>query len=70
MWETLPNNADWDCVRTLTLREILRTQNLLLGEHHAFLAVIRLFRSAGCVRDKLQFHAVQQNPKSSLWTVD
>ena len=24
----------------------------------------------GCVRNELQFHTVQQNPKSSLWTLD
>ena len=29
MWEILLSNADWDCFRTLTLREILRTQNPL-----------------------------------------
>ena len=27
MWETLHNNADWDCFRTLSLLEILKTQN-------------------------------------------
>ena len=26
MWETLPNNADWDCFKTPILREILRIQ--------------------------------------------
>ena len=30
MWVILQNNADWDCFKTLTLREISRTQNLLL----------------------------------------
>ena len=25
---------------------------------------------SGCVRNKLQIHTVQQNPKSSLWTLD
>ena len=29
MWEILLSNADWDCFRTLTLREIVRTQNPL-----------------------------------------
>ena len=29
MWETLPNNADWDCFKTPILREILRIQNPL-----------------------------------------
>ena len=28
MWETLPNNADWDCFRTSILQEFLRIQNL------------------------------------------
>ena len=34
MWEILPNNADWDCFKTLTSQEILRTQNPLLEEHY------------------------------------
>ena len=45
MWEILPNNADWDCFKTLTLRVILRIQNPLLEEHCAFLEVIRLIQS-------------------------
>ena len=32
----LPNNADWDCFKTLTLREILKIRNPLLEEHCAF----------------------------------
>ena len=43
MWETLLNNADWDCFKTPILQEILRIQNLLLEEHCAFLEVIHLF---------------------------
>ena len=35
MWVTLPNNADWDCFKTLTLQEILKIQNPLLEEHCA-----------------------------------
>ena len=31
MWEILLSNADWDCFRTLTLREILKIQNPLRG---------------------------------------
>ena len=31
MWERLPNNADWDCFKTLTSREILKIQNPLPG---------------------------------------
>ena len=36
----------------------------IFGSHTFF------FQSVGCVRNKLQFHTVQQNPKSSLWTLD
>ena len=42
MWVILPNNADWDYFKTQFLREILRTQTLLLAEHCAFLEVITL----------------------------
>ena len=64
MWEILQNNAGWDCFKTSILREILRTQNPLLEEHCAFWEVIHLFQQVGCVRNKLQFHTVQQNEKS------
>ena len=64
MWETLPNNAGWDCFKTPILREILRIQNLLQVELCAFLQATRLFQSAGCVRNKLPFHTAQQNQKS------
>ena len=36
MWEILLSNADWDCFRTLTLREILKIQNPLLEERYVF----------------------------------
>ena len=36
MWVILLNNADWDCFRTLTLREILKIRNPLLEEHCIF----------------------------------
>ena len=58
------------CVRTPILREILRIQNLHQVEHYAWLEVIRLFQSVGCVRNKLQFRTVQQNQKSFPWTQD
>ena len=70
MWVTLPNNADSDCVKIPILREILRIQNPHLEELCASSEVIHLFQSVGCVRNKLQFRTVQQNPKSSLWTLD
>ena len=31
MWEILLSNADWDCFRTLILREILKIQNISGG---------------------------------------
>ena len=37
------NNADWDCFRTLTLSEILKTQNRLREEFCACLAVTHMF---------------------------
>ena len=70
MWEILLSNADWDCFKTLTSREILRIQNLLREEHSAFLEVIHLFRRVGCVRNKLQFRTVHQNQRSFLWMQD
>ena len=36
MWVILLNNADWDCFKTLTSREISKIQNPLLEEHCAF----------------------------------
>ena len=36
MWVILLSNADWDCFRTLILREILKSQNPLLEEHCVF----------------------------------
>ena len=44
---TLPSNADWDCFKTLTSREILKIHNPLLEEHCAFLEVIDLFPKFG-----------------------
>ena len=70
MWETLQNNADWDCFKTPILQEILRIQNLHQVEHCAFSDAIRLFQSVGCVRNKLQFRTVQQNQKSFPWMQD
>ena len=70
MWVILLNNADWDCFKTPILQEISRIKNSHLEEHCVFLEVIHLFPKVGCVRNKLQFHTVQQNPKSCLWTLD
>ena len=41
MWVILLNSADWDCIKTPILQEILKIQNPLLEEHGAFLKVIR-----------------------------
>ena len=39
MWETLPNNAEWDCSKTLILQKILRIQ-IYIRWNIAFLEVI------------------------------
>ena len=39
-----PNNADWDCFKTLTSRGILKIPNLLQEEHYVFSEVIRFFQ--------------------------
>ena len=48
----------------------LEDSKSLLEEHCAFLEVIHLFQSVGCARNKLLFLTVQQNLKSSRWTLD
>ena len=70
MWETLPNNADCDCFKTLILLEILKTQNRLREEFCAYLEVIHLFPQVGCVRHKLQSHTVRRNLKLFLLMQD
>ena len=57
MWiqTVLPCGKHCQTMRTGTLQEILRIQNLHQVDHCAFLEVIRLFQSVGCVRIKLQF---------------
>ena len=64
MWETLQNNANWDCFKTPTLQEILRTRNLLQVELSVFSEATRSFQPDGCVRNKLRFRTAQQNQKS------
>ena len=44
MWVILPNNADWDCFKTPTLREILRIQSssggtLCIFGNHTFVPI-------------------------------
>ena len=50
VWEILVSNADWDCFRTLTLREIWKIQNPLLEEHYVFSAATHLFQQVGCAK--------------------
>ena len=64
MWETLQNNADWDCFKTPILHEILGTRNLLQVEHCV------ISKSHTFVPNKLQFRTVQQNHKSFPWMQD
>ena len=66
MWETLPNNADWDCFKTPILQEILRIRNLHQVQHCAFLEVIHLFQSVGCARNNLQFRHSSTEAEISL----
>ena len=69
MWETLPNNADWDCFKTPILREILRIQNLHQVEHYAFSD--RSFGFAQFNRIRNQFFGsrieVGRYPALDLW---
>ena len=44
IFSILLNNADWDCFRTLILREILKIQNPLLEGRCAFSEVMHLFQ--------------------------
>ena len=53
MWETLHNNAGWDCFRTLILRGILKTQNV----EGSFSA--RMPRSSAEVRRVFVHHIVE-----------
>ena len=68
MWEILLSKADWDFLKTLTLREILKIQNPLQEEHYVYLAVIHLFQEVGSVRNKHQFLTVQQNVRGVSWS--
>ena len=54
---TQHNNAGWDCFKTLTLPEILRTQNGLQEDFCACLEVIHLFQLVGSARNKHLFHS-------------
>ena len=70
MWETLHNNAGWDCFRTLILPEILRTQNQPQEVSCAFWEAEHLSQSAGCARDKLLSRTVLHSLRLFLWMPD
>ena len=61
MWETLHNNADWNCYRTLILPEILKTQNRPQEECCAYWEITRLFPQVGFARRKLLSHTFPWN---------
>ena len=64
----IAKQCNWDCFKTPILQEILRIQNLHQVEQCASSEAIRLFQSVGFVRNKLQFHTVQQ--KSEIISLD
>ena len=68
MWEILRKNANFDCSKTLTLLEILKTQNRLLVKSCVFLVVIHLFPQVGFVKNKLRSHTVRRKLKPSVAT--
>ena len=67
MWETLPNNADWDCFKTPLLQEIMRIQNLHQVEHCAFLGSHTLVaRSWMCKKQTSVSHSSTESEIISL----
>ena len=66
MWETLQNNADWDCFKTPILQEILRIQNLHQLKHCAVSEAIRLFQSVGCEKQNSVSHSSTESEIVSL----
>ena len=70
MWETLQKQCRLGLFQDSDFAGDLEDSKSTSGEHCAFLEVIHLFQSVGCVRIKLQFRTVQQNQKSFLWMQD
>ena len=70
MWVILQNNADWDFQDSDFAGDLEDLKSTPWRNIVRFLEAIRLFQSVGCVRNKLQFHTVQQKPNSSLWKLD
>ena len=65
--EKLENFSAWNLTKVRSKKEEVIGN---LEEHCPFWEVLRLFQSAGCVRNKLKFRTVQQNQKSFLWMQD
>ena len=69
MWETLPNNADWDCFKTPISQEILRIQNLLLeGQLCVFGSHTFVPRSWMCKKQTAVSHSSTESEIISLDT--
>ena len=66
-WEIQHSNADWDCFATLSLQEILKTQNQYQAEFCPVLEVEHLDQQVGCARIKNLSHTVLRKQKSYRW---
>ena len=64
VWETRHSIADWVCIKTQTLLEIVRTRNQPQGESFVFSEAEQLFQSVGCSRNKLLSRTA---PQSLRW---
>ena len=51
MWETLPNNADWNSFKSLTLQEAVEDSKSTSGGFCASSEVTRLCQQVGCARN-------------------
>ena len=68
MWDTRHSIASFFFFfKTPTLLVISKTQSQLQDVSCAFLEVKHLYQWAGCARNRLQFHIVQQNQKLFHW---
>ena len=67
MWVTLQNNADWDCFKTLILREILRIPDRRLVESCVFSEVARSCQQLGCARNTLPFTQFNGSSNNFSW---
>ena len=66
MWETLPNNADWDCFKTPILQEIYKTQNPLREERSVFGSHTFVPRSWMCKKQTSVSHSSTEAETISL----